>query len=66
MNDAPENKPQEIEYGIASSELPDIEPLGHGFWGRATAELADSSSVWPGVYLVQRCGHGPWQRVISE
>ncbi|KOT51162.1 MULTISPECIES: hypothetical protein [Streptomyces] len=55
-----------IEYGIASTERPDIEPLGHGSLSRATAELADSSTVWPGVYLVQRQGHGPWQRVTSE
>ncbi|MCZ1012334.1 hypothetical protein [Streptomyces lydicus] len=55
-----------IEYGIASTEHPDIEPLGHGSLRRATAELADSSTVWPGVYLVQRHDRDPWQRVTPE
>jgi len=55
-----------VEYGIASTTAPDIEPLGHSSLQRAAAELADSRTVWPGVYLVQRTGDGPWQRVTAN
>ncbi|MGW3954616.1 hypothetical protein ACWEKM_27625 [Streptomyces sp. NPDC004752] len=40
--------------------------LGHGSLRRAKAELADSSTAWPGVYLVQRHDRDPWQRVTAE
>ncbi|MFE4304819.1 hypothetical protein ACFRR6_01885 [Streptomyces sp. NPDC056891] len=52
-----------VEYGIASTTAPDIEPLGHGSLPRATAELADSSTVWPGVYLVRRTDGRPWENL---
>ncbi|MFH8257900.1 hypothetical protein [Streptomyces roseolus] len=55
-----------VEYGIASTTAPDIEPLGHGSLTRATSEVADSLTVWPGVYLVQRTGSGPWESLSQS
>ncbi|MFD6334887.1 hypothetical protein ACFWGI_35660 [Streptomyces niveus] len=65
MDDTTEGEAR-TEYGIASTKHTDIEPLGHGSLKRATADLADSSTAWPGVYLVQRHDQEPWQRVAPE
>ncbi|MEW1699327.1 MULTISPECIES: hypothetical protein [unclassified Streptomyces] len=54
-----------IEYGLASTSLEDIEPLGQIIQRRAEAILDDSRRQWPDVYLIQRTEGGAWQRTAS-
>ncbi|MFI6341007.1 hypothetical protein [Streptomyces sp. NPDC050535] len=49
----------DMEYGIASESLEDIEPLGEISRRRAAAILDDSRTQWPDVYLVQRANDEP-------
>ncbi|MEU2315139.1 hypothetical protein [Streptomyces albidoflavus] len=56
-----------IEYGIASTSRPGvIEPLGRLNRQAAEARIADSRTVWPDVYLVQRTTNADWQPATEK
>ncbi|WP_329142943.1 hypothetical protein OIU91_04540 [Streptomyces sp. NBC_01456] len=51
-----------IEYGIASTQAPDIENLGCISRERAEWTVADSAECHEGVYLVARHPGSPGER----
>ncbi|WP_189097905.1 hypothetical protein [Streptomyces kronopolitis] len=51
-----------VEYGIASTQAPDIENLGRISRERAEWTVADSAECHQGVYLVARRPGSPWER----
>lgn len=54
------------EYGIACETDPTIETLGCMSRAEADETVADSLTIWPGVYLVERTNNGPWCRASKE